>query len=173
MSIRKTIVVPVDFGGLSLKALRYASDLGASACGGTVQVLHVVDELAARFLDLPDYAQLGHLQTSLERSAKDQIDRLVSGENETGHATVGAVRTSRSAAEAIVAYARDVDADLIVMGTHGRSAVGRLLLGSVAEQVVRTASCPVLTMRDMTVDAPAQSVMAAASSGHRPLTVTK
>lgn len=171
MSTRKTIVVPVDFGGLSMKALRYASELGAAE-GATVHVLHVVDQLAARFLDLPDYTQLGQLQTSLERSAKEQIDRLVAGETELHRATVGAVLTSRSPAEAIVSYARDVHADLIVMGTHGRNAVGRLLLGSVAERVVRAAPCPVLTMRDTTADATGPSATVAASS-ERPLTVVK
>ena len=171
MSIPKTIVVPIDFGALSTRALRYASEL-ATAVGGTVHVLHVVDEVAARFLDLPDYAQLGRLQTTLERSARDQIDRLVAAENEIRSGTVGAVLTSRSAAEAIASYAGDVHADLIVMGTHGRNAVGRLLLGSVAERVVRTAPCPVLTMRDTTAEERGQSATVAASIG-RPLTVVK
>ena len=163
MSIPKTIVVPIDFGPLCTRALRYASEL-ATPAGATVHVLHVVDELAARFLDLPDYTQLGRLQTTLERSARDQIDRLVADENEIRGRTVGAVVTSRSAAEAIVSYARDVHADLIVMGTHGRNAVGRLLLGSVAERVVRTAPCPVLTIRDTAVDQSTSTANVAAST---------
>ena len=145
MSLPKTIVVPTDFSSLSLSALQYASEL-ARALGARLDLVHAVDELTARYLDLPDYAQLGQLQTTLERSARDQIDMLVAAENRLTPGTTGAVLTTRSPAEAIVSYARDVNADLIVMGTHGRNAVGRLLLGSVAERVVRTAPCPVLTI---------------------------
>jgi nucleotide-binding universal stress UspA family protein len=55
--------------------------------------------------------------------------------------------TSGSPAYAIVDYAREYDIDLIVMGTHGRGALAQLMMGSVAERVVRIAPCPVLTVR--------------------------
>src|SRR5688572_11704665 len=132
MSIPKTLVVATDFSDLSKTALRYASDL-AQLLGSSLHIIHVVDEVAARFLDLPDYAELGRLQTTLERAARDQVDELVAAENQLGRHAEGVVVTSRSAAESIVGYARDVHADLIVMGTHGRNAIGRLLLGTVAE----------------------------------------
>jgi len=54
---------------------------------------------------------------------------------------------STSPAMAIVDYAREAHSDLIIMGTHGRGAMAQLLMGSVAERVVRTAPCPVLTVR--------------------------
>ena len=57
------------------------------------------------------------------------------------------VRLSPNAAETIVDYAKDLHADVIVVGTHGRSGVSRLLMGSVAEHVVRSAPCPVLVVR--------------------------
>ena len=57
------------------------------------------------------------------------------------------LETSDSPAAAIATYAKSADIDLIVLGTHGRSAVEQLLVGSVAERVVRTAPCPVLTVR--------------------------
>jgi nucleotide-binding universal stress UspA family protein len=57
------------------------------------------------------------------------------------------VETSDNLAEAIVEHARRTAADFIVMGTHGRTGVDRALMGSVAEHVVRTAACPVLTVR--------------------------
>jgi nucleotide-binding universal stress UspA family protein len=146
MSIPKTFVVPTDFSDLSKSALRYASEL-AQVLDASLHIVHVVDEVAARFLDLPDYAELGTLQTTLERSARDQVAELVTAEHRLGRDAVGEVLTSRSTAESIVGYARDVHADLIVLGTHGRNAIGRLLLGTVAERVVRTAHCPVLTIR--------------------------
>jgi nucleotide-binding universal stress UspA family protein len=58
------------------------------------------------------------------------------------------MRKSDNPADEIVQYARSEDIDLIVMGTHGRMGIAHLLLGSVAEHVVRAAACPVLTMRD-------------------------
>jgi nucleotide-binding universal stress UspA family protein len=68
-------------------------------------------------------------------------------------------------AEEIVRVAREVEADLIVMGTHGRSGLGRLLLGSVAEQVMRHATCPVLTLK-----APAmEPLIETTASEHEPL----
>ena len=65
----------------------------------------------------------------------------------SGPRTKAVVITSSSAAYAIVDYARDHGIDLIVMGTHGRGALAHLVMGSVAERVVRLASCPVLTVR--------------------------
>jgi nucleotide-binding universal stress UspA family protein len=64
-----------------------------------------------------------------------------------GPAATPAVRLSRSPAEAIGTYAKDVHADIIVVGTHGRGGMSRLLMGSVAEHVVRNAPCPVLVLR--------------------------
>lgn len=58
-----------------------------------------------------------------------------------------AVATSKAPAEGIVHYAQHVDADLVVVATHGRTGFRRLVLGSVAEEIVRTAPCPVLTLR--------------------------
>ena len=69
------------------------------------------------------------------------------------------VRISDAPADEIVGYARDEGMDLIVMGTHGRKAVAHLLLGSVAERVVRTAPCPVLTVRDPANVVPVEAVV--------------
>jgi nucleotide-binding universal stress UspA family protein len=141
----KNIVVPTDFGDLSQAALAYARRL-APLFGATLHIVHVVDELTARYLDLPDYSQLGQLQTTLERSSRSRMEALVALDAPSA-GTTGTVLTSRSAAETIASFARDVHADLIVMGTHGRGAVGRFFLGSVAERVLRIAPCPVLTTR--------------------------
>ena len=66
-----------------------------------------------------------------------------------------------SPARRIVEQAGETRADLIVMGTHGRTGLGHLLLGSVAERVVRTAKCPVLTTRETEAAAPTVGVAAA------------
>lgn len=141
----KVIVVATDFSDVSHAALEYAKEL-ARAAGATIHLVHVVDELAARYIDLPAYPQMGQLQTTLERSARARLDEIAAAGPSLPHAST-AVLTSRSTAEAIVSFARDVHADLIVMGTHGRGGVGRLFLGRVAERVLRIAECPVLTVR--------------------------
>lgn len=144
----KTIVVATDFSELSQAALQQAKEL-ARATGSKIHLVHVVDELAARYIDLPDYPQMGQLQTTLERSAHVRLEEIAGGDPSLQGASTE-VLTSRSTAEAIVSFARDVHADLIVIGTHGRSGIGRFFLGSVAERLLRIAQCPVLTVPQRT-----------------------
>jgi nucleotide-binding universal stress UspA family protein len=92
-------------------------------------------------------AFLPELQTQIEEEARKRIEALVSDEDKKTLNARAAVVTSAGAAETIVQYASDHAIDLIVMGTHGRRGVDHLLMGSVAERVVRTAPCPVLTVR--------------------------
>jgi nucleotide-binding universal stress UspA family protein len=92
-------------------------------------------------------ADLVSLQHELEQSARRQLDALVGDEDRRLLSAKTVIQTSSSAAAAIVDYAKDARIDLIVLGTHGRGGMTHLLMGSVAERVVRTAPCPVLTVR--------------------------
>jgi nucleotide-binding universal stress UspA family protein len=144
MSVSR-ILVPTDFGPASTAALQFARDLARST-GAGLYLLHIVDDIAARSMDFP-YARLGEVQTSMESEARTQLDELArTFEPEMQPHT--AVLTSTAPAYAIGGYAADEHIDLIVMGTHGRAPVVRVFLGSVAERVVRTAPCPVLTVRE-------------------------
>jgi nucleotide-binding universal stress UspA family protein len=87
------------------------------------------------------------LQHELENAARKRLDETLIDSDGSGPQTRPAVMTSGSPAYAIVDYAREYDIDLIVMGTHGRGALAQLMMGSVAERVVRIAPCPVLTVR--------------------------
>jgi nucleotide-binding universal stress UspA family protein len=90
---------------------------------------------------------LPDLQKDMEETARKQLDALVP-EADGGPAVIKkSVVTSSATAAAIVQYAKDMDVNLIIIGTHGRGTVAHLLMGSVAERVVRTAPCPVLTVR--------------------------
>ena len=140
------ILVPTDFGAAATAALSYAREL-ASALGAEVHLLHVVDDIAARFMEFP-YARFGESQTALEEAATRQLADLVRHWEGGTPPPQTAVLTSSAAANAIVGYAADEHIDLIVMGTHGRAPVVRMFLGAVADRVVRTASCPVLTVRE-------------------------
>jgi nucleotide-binding universal stress UspA family protein len=87
------------------------------------------------------------LQRDVEAQARQRLAELLVDNDPKPLPTVPVVVTSNATAQAIVDYAASVSVDLIVVGTHGRGAVAKLLMGSVAERVVRTARCPVLTVR--------------------------
>ena len=141
----KRILVPVDFSAASRAALWRATEL-ATALGATVDLLHVVDvpkpqRMAAEFYVRVPLEYLKDVKSQTEDHLRDWL------------ATANVPSSApREIAEGkpyveIVKYARDRGIDLIVMGTHGRGGMSHLLLGSVADKVVRTAPCPVMTVR--------------------------
>jgi nucleotide-binding universal stress UspA family protein len=124
-------------------ALAFAESMGAQ-----VHVLHVLDNPLAyawgaeSFIEPPsDYYE------RLEHGARERLGKVLSDKHRKQFGAQLELRTGSPFAE-IVNYADEQKIDLIVMGTHGRGAVAHMLLGSVAERVVRKASCPVLTVRD-------------------------
>ena len=146
MTIRH-ILVPTDFSSHADAALRCAIEL-AKPFGAFITLLHVVeDPLAAGMWSSEVYtAEIAGLQINLAKDAKERLRRTAA---EAGASVrIGyEVHTGR-AAPTIVATAEEAPADLIVMGTAGRSGLAHAVMGSVAERVVRTAPCPVLTVRD-------------------------
>jgi len=142
-----TILVATDFSEPSDAALAYGRELSRTF-GAKLIVLHVAENIAARAYGADGFVFAEpELQQEVETAARRQVDALISTEDRDLLKAEGAVITSSSPAFAITDYAQQITADLIVMGTHGRGAVAHLLLGSVAERVVRTAPCPVLTIR--------------------------
>jgi universal stress protein A len=135
-----SVLVAFDFGETSQKALAYGMNL-TRAFGGRLHVLHVADVIATTASQFyPEHP--GDPEMRAESLALTQLRAVVPD----GAAEL-AVRISGSPAVAIVQYARSIGAGVIVMGTHGRDGVSRLLMGSVAEHVVRHAPCPVLVVR--------------------------
>jgi len=134
----KQILVATDFSEVSTAAIDYGCDL-ARRFGASLHLLHVMENPFLRPTPGDPHtlktATLGHL-----------LDRLTDDDRLALHATA-ALETSDDPAGEIVKYAKTHAVDLIVLGTHGRGGVAHLLLGSVAEKVVRTAPCPVLTVR--------------------------
>jgi nucleotide-binding universal stress UspA family protein len=156
------ILVATDFSESAAGALAEAADL-ASKCQGRITLLHVIYaekiteellgldaiEYLSRSLDAPPadapYVP-GQWVSKVREAAQQKLDEAA--------ATVAGVKTKCDTAIAegrpsveILDYAQKHDVDLIVMGTHGRGAVGRALLGSVAENVIRQAECPVMVVR--------------------------
>jgi len=148
MIMLQQILVATDFSEPSSAALAYGRDL-ARTFGARLQLLHVVDDLGARLMDPSAYPELDRLQSEAEATALIRLNGLLSEEDRQALHATALVLTSTSPAEAITSYARDAmpRIGMIVMGTHGRGAMAHLVLGSVAEKVVRTAPCPVLTVR--------------------------
>jgi universal stress protein A len=135
-----SILVAFDFGETSQKALVYGQNL-TRTFGGRLHVLHVADTIATTASQFyPDHP--GDPEMRAESLALNHLRALVP----EGEAKL-AVRISGSPANTIVEYARSIHADVIVVGTHGRDGMSRLLMGSVAEHVVRHAPCPVLVVR--------------------------
>ena len=146
MIVLKTILVATDFGETSDAALTYGRDL-ARTFGARLHVLHVAENLLVRFANETSMSILPELQKEIDNEARKRIETLVTEDDRATLDVRPAVITSMGTAEAIVQYAKDHAIDLIVMGTHGRRALAHVLMGSVAERVVRMAPCPVLTVR--------------------------
>lgn len=140
-----TIVAATDFSPASERAVFYAEAL-AREFGARLHLLHVVADplLAAAWSEAYAY-DLDKLAERMRVDADTQLAgraAKISGLVVTHEAAVG------KPANTIVAIACDLGADLIVLGTHGRSGMSHFFLGSVAERVVRTARCPVMTVRE-------------------------
>jgi universal stress protein A len=143
----KRILIPIDFSDHSLKALAYARDF-AKPFGAELCVLYVVEPIyyatpADMYATSPNIALLLDEQ---RRVGAQQLARIHADLKEKG-ARVRTLQKTGSAAQSIVDTAKSVKAGLIIMGTHGRTGLSHMLMGSVAEKVVRTAGCPVLTVR--------------------------
>ena len=141
------ILVPTDFSETADAALAYAKDLAAKL-GASLHLVHVFSDPYAVAACAPEvYAPVPAevRERALEEVRERLFERLDANEEQRFRGSCGVVRGL--IAPHIVEYAASQDIDLIVMGTHGRRGVAHLLLGSVAEHVVRTAGCPVLTVR--------------------------
>jgi len=135
----RTILHPTDFSEQSQYALWLACAL-ARDYGARLIVLHIADMPTVFYGEgvVPPNPE------ELRVAVREQLDRL-----QIPYANVRAERRLEQgdAVTEILRVTQETHADLIVMGTHGRTGLGRLLMGSVAEQVVRQAACPVLTVK--------------------------
>ena len=142
----KQILVPVDGSATSKRGLEEAMRL-AKAGGGTIRLVHVVDELVMIDPEVPVYYQA--MIESLRESGKATLAKSEAAVKAQGIPVQAVLLETMGmrAADLIVEQAAQWPADLIVMGTHGRKGISHLLMGSVAERVVRSARCVVMTVR--------------------------
>ena len=143
----KDVLVATDFGDAAETALNYGRDL-ARRFGAKLHLVHVVDDLDARLSFVPGLPiEIGRLQVDLETELRRDLEALLTEEDRRDLRAEAVLLASSVPAAAITSYAHEHGIGLIVVGTHGRGPVAHLFLGSVAERVVRTSPCPVLTVR--------------------------
>jgi universal stress protein A len=139
------ILLPTDFSEPSARAVAYASSL-AHSLGASVHLIHVLDEPLMVGVAWPA-AHSTELRDERYRDGRARLADIVATLHRPADCVSVEVRTG-TATEEIVRAAADYGCDLIVMATHGRSGVKHLLMGSVAEAVIRSAPCPVLVVRE-------------------------
>lgn len=145
----RTILAPTDFSHHAASAVRYACGL-AEKFGSTLHLLHVLSEAIPAGPDPmltavlpPDYYQQS------EAAAREAIGQVLDPAWGRPAAVETAVRWG-APVDSVIDYATLKQIDLIVIATHGRTGLSHVLMGSVAERIVREAPCPVLTIRDRT-----------------------
>jgi nucleotide-binding universal stress UspA family protein len=134
------ILVPTDGSVPSLQALDEAADLAAQQ-GARLHVLYVID--VTMLGDVSDVAVV----ESIEQAGENAINRAADRARDAGVETVIKSVRRGTPHRTVLEYVDDNDIDLVVMGTHGRTGLNRLLLGSVTEKVIRLSPVPVLTVR--------------------------
>ncbi len=146
MEMIKKILVPVDFSDYSKNALKYANQF-AKFFNAQVSVIYVIEPLV-----YPSDFSLGQVaiptvEYDMQDKAKEELEVLVKEEFGDLENSKVIIKAGKPFVE-IIETAAEIDADLIIIATHGHTGVEHLLFGSTAEKVVRKAPCPVLSLRD-------------------------
>ena len=163
-AIPKTILVAVDFSDSSEAALEYAVGL-AQPLGARLVVVHCYELPVYGF---PDGALVASVEvaTRIMNAAQAGLDGMV--EKYKDQVKIDTVLRQGVAWEEVRAVSEEVGADLVVIGTHGRRGIARALIGSVAEKILRTSVCPVLTIHVPHHNGKAQSTYKAPASSSMP-----
>jgi nucleotide-binding universal stress UspA family protein len=158
---RLRILVPTDFSASADTALGCAKRLAAKV-GGSIRMLHVMEHTAVgAALGSEMYVPEPEIQTERIANVRIQLSRRILADSRSRVRITSDIVFGPTGAT-IAAYAGDAGFDIIVMGTRGRGGLAHLLMGSVAESVIRTAPCPVLTVKAGVAAGHAQPADAAA-----------
>ena len=143
----KKILYPTDFSELSVGAINHAVLL-AEKFGAKLHILHVVDQAYQYWMAMgPETVPVGPTPEEMLATAKKQMAGFIAEHVPEKLKATTELVSGRPFME-IIRIARAQKMDLIVIGTHGRGALTQMLLGSVAEKVIRKAPCPVLSVRE-------------------------
>lgn len=148
------ILVATDFSPAARHALHWALQF-ARTHDATLHLLHVMAEYDPEWFGPEESVpRAGQVRQQLEKETREGLERLASEVQQGGVSVQHEIRHSLDVADTILDYAGEVDASLIVTGTHGRQGLSHVILGSVAEKVVRRAHRPVLTVGAEAPDQP-------------------
>jgi len=142
----KKVLVPIDFSDYSKSALKYAVNF-AKSFNADIILVYVVEPI----IYPPDFSMgqiaMPSINTEWDDRAKDELAKLAKNEITGVNSVKTIIKTGKPFVE-IIETAKEENADLIIIATHGHSGVEHILFGSTAEKVVRKAPCPVLTLRE-------------------------
>jgi nucleotide-binding universal stress UspA family protein len=146
MKIR-SLLLPTDFSECANYALSYASDFAREA-GASIICVHVIEPVVPTvgYSGVTEPLPMADISEQLEDSATRELPKIAQHEACAGLAVEEVIAHGDAASE-IVRVAKERQVDLIVISSHGRTGLGRMLFGSTAEQVVRHAPCPVLVVK--------------------------
>jgi nucleotide-binding universal stress UspA family protein len=142
----KRILVPTDFSAASKAALKYACGL-ADSLNASLDILHAVDYPYSPGAYTEFYSLPQEFFDELETDARRSLEAVLTADAKERYRATLALRKGAAAREILSYLGEHHDIDLVVMATQGRGGVGRLMMGSVADKIVRTAPCPVVTIR--------------------------
>ncbi|MFB6249303.1 MAG: universal stress protein [Salinibacter sp.] len=139
------LLLPTDFSTCADHALIHAVEV-ADRFDARLHILHVVNELDPDWYGITDaQKRAGELRKQIREEAQDRLHDLVPDAEVD---TTVSLQLSFDVADSIHEYVEERAIDLVVMGTHGRRGIDRLMLGNVADKIVRHATCPVMTVRE-------------------------
>ena len=142
----KKVLVPIDFSDYSKAALRYAINF-AKMFKAEMILVYVVEPV----IYPPDFSMgqiaIPSVNTEWDTKAKEELDKLAKNEIPDSIKVTNLIKTGKPFLE-VIDTATELDADIIIIATHGHTGVEHILFGSTAEKVVRKAPCPVLTLRE-------------------------
>jgi nucleotide-binding universal stress UspA family protein len=142
------LLVPTDFSASADAALNHAVAM-ADRFQATLHLFHVVNDLRAGLYGLDNAEmEIDQLEGEAESMARGRLRDIAGDASAVDVRTDVAQRTNLSVADAVQEHVDEKGIDLVVMGTHGRRGLGRLVLGSVANTLIRRAPCPVMTVRE-------------------------
>lgn len=146
MSRLDKILVPTDFSEPSLAAVKYACEL-AEQLNASLCILHTVEDPMQLGTYSEYYAPPPEFAERIEHDARAALQSVLTPEQQERYRATLELSHGAAAHEILKYLYEHQDVGLVVMGTHGRGGVARLMMGSVTERVLRAAPCPVLTVR--------------------------
>lgn len=144
----ENVLLPTDFSACADHALTHAIEVADRFDAG-LHILHVVNELDPDWYGVTDAQERAvQLRDQIKEEARERLRELAPEKDLYDFKTTVSLQLSFDVADSINEYVTEREIDLVVMGTHGRQGLDRLMLGNVADKIVRHAPCPVMTVRE-------------------------